>query len=206
MAVIQLDDVGLTFRVRRHGRISLKEYLLHGFYRRGSENSLKVRAGRNQPADRGRGAGRRHRLQRGRQEHALATARRRLSAHGRKTARSAGGSVRSSSCPWGSKWTPAAGTTSCTAAISRERLPLDPRKDAGDRRFQRTWPISRHAHPLLLLRHVGPPAFSIATAINPEVLLLDEVLAAGDASFQAKAVARMQGLILLRPRRRRRQP
>jgi ABC-type polysaccharide/polyol phosphate transport system ATPase subunit len=38
-------------------------------------------------------------------------------------------------------------------------------------------------------------AFSIATAINPEVLLLDEVLAAGDASFQAKAVARMRGLI-----------
>ena len=38
-------------------------------------------------------------------------------------------------------------------------------------------------------------AFSIATAINPEVLLLDEVLAAGDASFQAKAQTRMRGLI-----------
>ena len=49
-------------------------------------------------------------------------------------------------------------------------------------------------------------AFSIATAINPEVLLLDEVLAAGDASFQAKAQTRMRGPHLLRPRRRHRQP
>ena len=49
-------------------------------------------------------------------------------------------------------------------------------------------------------------AFSIATAINPEVLLLDEVLAAGDASFQAKARQRMREPHLLRPRGRHRQP
>ena len=38
-------------------------------------------------------------------------------------------------------------------------------------------------------------AFSIATAIEPEILLLDEVLAAGDAAFQAKARQRMRSLI-----------
>lgn len=34
-------------------------------------------------------------------------------------------------------------------------------------------------------------AFSIATAVEPEVLLIDEVLATGDLAFQAKAKARM---------------
>jgi ABC-type polysaccharide/polyol phosphate transport system ATPase subunit len=38
-------------------------------------------------------------------------------------------------------------------------------------------------------------AFSIATAIEPEILLIDEVLAAGDMAFQAKALARMRALM-----------
>jgi ABC-type polysaccharide/polyol phosphate transport system ATPase subunit len=38
-------------------------------------------------------------------------------------------------------------------------------------------------------------AFSIATAIDPEVLLIDEVLSAGDLAFQAKARARMRAMM-----------
>lgn len=38
-------------------------------------------------------------------------------------------------------------------------------------------------------------AFSIATTIEPEILILDEVLAAGDLAFQAKARRRMEELI-----------
>jgi ABC-type polysaccharide/polyol phosphate transport system ATPase subunit len=38
-------------------------------------------------------------------------------------------------------------------------------------------------------------AFSISTAIDPEILLVDEVLAAGDAAFQVKAKQRMNELI-----------
>jgi ABC-type polysaccharide/polyol phosphate transport system ATPase subunit len=38
-------------------------------------------------------------------------------------------------------------------------------------------------------------AFSIATAINPEILIVDEVLAAGDLAFQAKARDRMKALM-----------
>jgi ABC-type polysaccharide/polyol phosphate transport system ATPase subunit len=38
-------------------------------------------------------------------------------------------------------------------------------------------------------------AFSIATAIDPEILLVDEVLAVGDAAFQAKARQRMLAMM-----------
>jgi ABC-type polysaccharide/polyol phosphate transport system ATPase subunit len=38
-------------------------------------------------------------------------------------------------------------------------------------------------------------AFSIATAINPEILIVDEVLAAGDMAFQTKARERMRALM-----------
>jgi lipopolysaccharide transport system ATP-binding protein len=38
-------------------------------------------------------------------------------------------------------------------------------------------------------------AFSISTSVSGEILMLDEVIAAGDASFAAKARSRMMGLI-----------
>jgi ABC-type polysaccharide/polyol phosphate transport system ATPase subunit len=38
-------------------------------------------------------------------------------------------------------------------------------------------------------------AFSLATAIHPDILVLDEIFAGGDASFVAKAKARMHDLI-----------
>lgn len=38
-------------------------------------------------------------------------------------------------------------------------------------------------------------AFSVSTAINPEILLLDEVLAAGDSEFLEKATKRMHSMI-----------
>jgi ABC-type polysaccharide/polyol phosphate transport system ATPase subunit len=38
-------------------------------------------------------------------------------------------------------------------------------------------------------------AFAISTAIDPEILLVDEVLGAGDLSFQDKARKRMRELI-----------
>lgn len=37
-------------------------------------------------------------------------------------------------------------------------------------------------------------AFSVATALDPEILLMDEWIGAGDAQFQEKARARMNGL------------
>ena len=37
-------------------------------------------------------------------------------------------------------------------------------------------------------------AFSIATTLDPEILLMDEWIGAGDAEFQAKAAQRMNEL------------
>jgi ABC-type polysaccharide/polyol phosphate transport system ATPase subunit len=38
-------------------------------------------------------------------------------------------------------------------------------------------------------------AFSLATAMHPDILVLDEIFAGGDASFMEKAKARMKKLI-----------
>jgi ABC-type polysaccharide/polyol phosphate transport system ATPase subunit len=38
-------------------------------------------------------------------------------------------------------------------------------------------------------------AFSLATAVNPDILILDEMFAGGDASFVQKATARMKAII-----------
>ena len=38
-------------------------------------------------------------------------------------------------------------------------------------------------------------AFSIATAFEPDILILDEWLSAGDANFRHKAAGRLKGLI-----------
>ena len=44
MALIELDNVALTFQVRTYGRITLKEYVLKGGFRRRRSEIMQVEA------------------------------------------------------------------------------------------------------------------------------------------------------------------
>jgi ABC-type polysaccharide/polyol phosphate transport system ATPase subunit len=54
----------------------------------------------------------------------------------------------------------------------------------------RTMPVKYYSSGMLLRL-----AFSIATDVEPEILLIDEVFGAGDAEFAARALARMHALL-----------
>ena len=41
----------------------------------------------------------------------------------------------------------------------------------------------------------GRLAFAVATHVDPEILLVDEALSAGDTAFRKKAVERIRGLV-----------
>ena len=64
-----------------------------------------------------------------------------------------------------------------------------------DRRVQRTGQPSGHAGPLLLFGHAGAVGLLDRTSIDPEILIVDEVLSAGDLAFQIKARERMREMI-----------
>jgi ABC-type polysaccharide/polyol phosphate transport system ATPase subunit len=196
MALIQLDDVDLIFHVRRHRGASLKEYLLHGFCRRRKETSLEVRA--------------------------LEKINLRIGEGERVGVVGSNGAGKSTLLKLlAGVYPPTGGTRQVRGQISSLfELSLGFEMDASgwDNIMYRGYlhgetprsireKIQAIADFSELGRFLDMPiryyssgmlvrlAFSIATSINPEVLLLDEVLAVGDASFQAKAMARMQGLI-----------
>ena len=64
-----------------------------------------------------------------------------------------------------------------------------------DRRVLRSRRVHGHAGQAVLVRHVRPARVSsIAAHLDPEVLLLDEVLAVGDSAFQQKCLHRIDSL------------
>ena len=81
---------------------------------------------------------------------------------------------------------------------TRERVPqrLDPGHDARrnrsllrrDRCLLRHRTVHRHTGEVLLLGHVRAPRFAVAVHSDPDVLLVDEVLAVGDEPFQRKCM------------------
>ncbi len=207
MTLIEMNDVGLLFRVRRHGRISFKEYLLYGWFWPSRRPSFKVQA----------------------LEHIDLTVK-----QGEKVGiighNGAGKStllkVLAGIYPPTSGVRRVRGRVSSLFDIS---LGFEPEATGWENIRYRNFlqgespssvqaKIRSIAEFSELGRFLDMPvryysagmlvrlAFSVATSIEPEILIVNEVLSAGDLSFQTKARERMQALDIPRPGRSRGQP
>ena len=196
MAKIDLNNVSLTFTVHRQKRLSLKEYLVRGLFRRSAGGTIAV--------------------------HALTNVN--FTAHDGERIGIIGhnGAGKSTMLKLiAGIYPPTRGTCKVTGSICSLfdiSLGFEPEATGWDNITYRAYlqgesPASlkakidgiaaftelgeflnipvRHYSAGMLMRL----AFAIATAINPEVLLVDEVLAVGDLSFQQKAMARMQEMM-----------
>src|ERR1700740_1044866 len=105
-------------------------------------------------------------------------------------------SVPCSSSTSGSKWKPPVAKTTCTRAFVRAkprgsiRAKMQEIADFSELGRFLDVPVRYYSAGMLVRL-----AFSIATAIEPEILLVDEVLSAGDLAFQQKARQRMKEMI-----------
>jgi ABC-type polysaccharide/polyol phosphate transport system ATPase subunit len=196
MTLIRLDDVSLVFHVRNHGRMSLKEYLLNGFFSRRKANSFTINALEHidlsvAEGDRlgiigHNGAGKSALLKLLAGIYPPSGGRRQV--FGRISAlfdialgfeMDASGWENIAYRGYLQGETPRSikGKMQAIAEFSELGKFLD-------------MPVRYYSSGMLVRL-----AFSIATAAEPEILLVDEVLAAGDAAFQAKAHQRMRALI-----------
>jgi ABC-type polysaccharide/polyol phosphate transport system ATPase subunit len=197
MAKIELDQVGLTFRVRkREGRMTLKEYLCRGLFLRPAQEVMEVRALEDltltvRPGDRlgilghnGAGKSTLLKLLAGIYE---PTSGRRI-VEGRISSLF---DLMLGFEPDSSGWENIRyrgylqGET--PRSIERKIDAIAEFTELGD--FL-NMPVRYYSAGMLVRL-----AFAIATAIEPEVLLIDEVLGAGDANFQEKAGVRMREMM-----------
>ncbi len=196
MSLIQLDDVGLRFNVRCFGRISLKEYLLHGFYRRSKRTMIEVQAlehidltvaeGERLGIIGHNGAGKSTLLKLLAGIYPPTAGSRRV--RGRISALF---DIALGFEPDASGWENILfrgylqGET--PSSIRAKIQPIAEFSELGD--FL-NMPVRYYSAGMMVRL-----AFSIATAIEPEILIVDEVLSAGDMSFQDKALQRMRSLM-----------
>jgi ABC-type polysaccharide/polyol phosphate transport system ATPase subunit len=196
MASIELDDLSVTFTVHPHKRVTLKEYLVRGLFRSSVNRAMAVHAlsGINLGVRDGdrvgvighNGAGKSTLLKTiaGIYPPTIGTCR-----------------VKGKICslfdislgfePEASGWdniTYRAFLQGETPATLREKI--DSIAEFTELGEFLNIPV-RHYSAGMMMRL----AFAIATSIDPEVLLVDEVLAVGDLAFQNKAQARMKELM-----------
>lgn len=196
MARIKLDGVGLTFRVRQHRRLTLKEFVVRQMFRRSANPVIEVEALRDVNLD----------LHDGQRIGIIGP-----NGSGKSTLLRLVAGI----------YTPTHGRRAVAGRISALfEIALGFELDATgwENMFLRGFlqgetPASVRAkmHQIADFSELGQflsvpvryysagmsvrLAFSIATAIEPEILLVDEVLSVGDLAFQVKAGQRMREMM-----------
>jgi ABC-type polysaccharide/polyol phosphate transport system ATPase subunit len=196
MTLIQLDDVGLKFKVRQCGRISLKDYLLHGLFRRSKKPTFEVQAlehinltvgeGERLGIIGHNGAGKSTLLKLLAGVYPPTTGRRKVVGHiGSLFDISLG--FEHDANGWENIEYRGFLQGETPKSIQTKTQAIADFSELGD--FL-NMPVRYYSSGMLVRL-----AFSIATSIDPEILIIDEVLAAGDMAFQAKARERMRALM-----------
>jgi ABC-type polysaccharide/polyol phosphate transport system ATPase subunit len=196
MKLIELDDVSLRFHVRCHGRESIKDYLLHGLLRGRKQNMLEVKALErvNLKVEHGErvgiighnGAGKSTLLKLLAGIYPPTSGRRRVL--GRVSSLF---DISLGFEPEANGWDNIRFRSYLQGETPRSVRPrLQSIAEFSELGEFLDMPVRYYSSGMLVRL-----AFSVATAIEPEILIVDEVLSAGDHSFQAKAEQRMQALI-----------
>jgi ABC-type polysaccharide/polyol phosphate transport system ATPase subunit len=196
MRLVELEDVGLLFRVRRHGRISLKEYLLQGLFRPSKKSSFEVQALEHinlviEESDRlgvigHNGAGKSTLLKLLAGVYPPTSGKRMVRGHVSSLFDIALGFELEAS-----GWENIVYRGYLQGENPRSiRDKMQPIAEFSELGSFLDMPVRYYSAGMLVRL-----AFSIATAIDPEILIIDEVLSAGDIAFQHKARERMMNLM-----------
>src|SRR5262245_21062382 len=193
MARIELEKVSLTFRVRKHGRVTLKEFLVRQMFRRSINPVIKVRALQNVSLE--ITAGQRVGII-GHNGAGKSTLLKLLAgiyppSKGRRVVEGRISSLfdialgfETDATGWENIHYRGYLQGETPKSVRAKMKPISDFSELGD--FL-NMPVRYYSAGMLVRL-----AFSIATAIEPEILLVDEVLSVGDMAFQDKARQRMR--------------
>ncbi len=196
MTLIQLEDVGLKFRVQRSGRISFKDYLLRGMFLPSRKPAFEVQAlehinltvgeGERLGIIGPNGAGKSTLLKLLAGIYPPTSGRRTVVGQISSLFDIALGFERDAN-GWENIQYRGYLQGETPRSIQAKTQAIADFSELGD--FL-NMPVHYYSSGMMVRL-----AFSIATAIEPEILIIDEVLAAGDMAFQAKARERMKALM-----------
>jgi len=196
MARIELDKVSLTFRVRQHGRITLKEFLVRQMFRRAVNPMIEVRALRdvNLRINEGERVGIVGANGAGKSTLLKLLAGIYPPSQGRRTVEGRISSLfdlvlgfEPDATGWENIYFRSFLQGETPRSIKTKLPSIAEFSELGD--FL-NMPVRYYSAGMLVRL-----AFSIVTASEPEILLVDEVLSVGDLSFQAKARQRMREMM-----------
>ena len=197
MAHIELNEVSLTFKVRQYTRITLKEFVVRHLLRRGRENpyvqvealknlSFQVREGERLGVIGGNGAGKSTLLRVLAGIYPPTTGK--LQVQGKISSLfDIGLGFEPDASGWENIGFRGYLQGETPATIKDKIQPIAEFSELG---HFLDMPVRYYSAGMKVRL-----AFSIATAIDPEVLLIDEVLSVGDRSFQEKAGQRMRDMM-----------